>query len=123
MAGKEITDHLPDVDDADIHKVRYTGAGAALRATIKAKEQMRNFRSRAAAATGTRASPTPRRDPLASVSFNTGGNEGATGAAMATRSAGDGRQDASAPPLEEEPGGGGGGGDDGGATGLLTRHR
>lgn len=121
VAGKEITDHLPDVDDADIHKVRYTGAGAALRATIKAKEQMRNFRSRAAAAavaaTGTRASPTPRRDPLASVSFNTGaGNEEGATVAMATRSAGDGRQDASAPPLEEEPGGGG-------ATGLLTRHR
>jgi len=72
VAGKEVTEHLPDIDDTDIHKVRYTGAGAALRATIRAKERIKNFRSRAA----TNRLSTPTRDPLTSVSFNTSDRTG-----------------------------------------------
>ena len=81
-AGKEVVDQLPDVEDTDIHKVRYTGSSTTLRATIKAKEQIKNFRSRAS------------RRPLANVS---------NGAATASAGTKENQQDLPPPYAEVQP--------------------
>ena len=41
----EIIEAFPDVDNSDIHKIRYTGSATTLMATEKAKERIKHFRS------------------------------------------------------------------------------
>ena len=43
--GHEIIEAFPDVDNSDIHKLRYSGTATTLMATEKAKERIKHFRS------------------------------------------------------------------------------